>query len=104
MDNLHKIIHETLLIIEIIIKMAIQSSFSDLIMFCPFYFGFFKKFISKCFILIYLFLALLSLHCSMQAFSGCSKRRLLCCDALVSHYGGFSCCGAQASGGMARGL
>ena len=35
-----------------------QSSFSDLIMFCPFYFVFFFffKFIAKCFILIYLFI------------------------------------------------
>ena len=41
MDNLHKIIHETLLIMEIIIKVAMQSSFSDLIMFCPFYYFFF---------------------------------------------------------------
>ena len=55
MDNLHKIIHETLLIMEIIIKVAIQSSFSDLIMFCPFYFGFLKKFIAKC-LFIYLFI------------------------------------------------
>ena len=102
MDNLHKIIHETLLIMEIIIKVAIQSSFSDLIMFCPFYFGFLKKFIAKC-LFIYLFLAPLGLHCSVRAFSGCIKRRLLCCDAPASHYGGFSC-GAQASVGMAHGL
>ena len=107
MDNLHKIIHETLLIMEIIIKVAMQSSFSDLIMFCPFYFVFFfflNSLLSVLFLFIYLFLAPLGLHCSVWAFSGCSKRRLLCCDAPASRYGGFSCCGAQASVGMAHGL
>ena len=64
MDNLHRIIRETPLIMEII-KVTIQSSFSDLTMFCPFYF-FFLKFISKCFILIYIFIF------------GCAGSSLLC--------------------------
>ena len=36
----------------------------------------------------YLFLAVLGLHCCVKAFSSCS--------AQVFHWGGFSCCGAQA--------
>ena len=41
---------------------------------------------------INLFLAVLDLHCSLQAFSNCS--------AWVSHCVGFSCCGTQAPGHM----
>ena len=84
MDNLHKIIHETPLIIEII-KVTIQSSFSDLTMFCPFYFFLKNSFLSVLFLFIYLYWAVLGLHCCVWAFSGCGNRRLLCCDALVSH-------------------
>ena len=38
----------------------------------------------------YLFLAMLGLHCCVQAFSSCGARD--------SHFGGFSCCGAWAPG------
>ena len=39
-----------------------------------------------------LFLAVLSLHCYMWAFSSCSEHRLLSnCGVWTSHYGGFSC-------------
>ena len=91
MDNLHKIIHETLLIMEIIIKVAIQSSFSDLIMFCPFYFGFLKKFIAKClfiyFWLHWVFIALcgLSLVASRGGYSVVMRRLLIMVASLVEH-------------------
>ena len=46
---------------------------------------------------IYLFLAALSLHCCILAFSSRSKQELLSnCSAWASHCSGFSCCGAQA--------
>ena len=39
-----------------------------------------------------LFLAVLSLHCYMWAFSSCSEHRLLSnCGVWTSHCGGFSC-------------
>ena len=44
-------------------------------------------------LLIYLFLAVLGLHCCAGA--------TLHCGARVSHCGGFSCCGAQAVGAQA---
>ena len=46
---------------------------------------------------VYLFVALLGLHCCAQAFSGCGEQSLLSnCDAWPSYCSGFSCCGAQA--------
>ena len=54
---------------------------------------FFNKFI--------LFLAVLSLRCWAQAFSGCGEQGLLCCGARASHCGGFSCCREQALGAQA---
>ena len=53
---------------------------------------FFKLFIS-------LFLAGLSLHCLMQAFSSCCTQGLLSsCGTLASHGSDLSCCRAQALG------
>ena len=52
----------------------------------------------KCFI-IYLFLAVLGLHCCWWAFSSCSEQGLRSsCGARASHCGGFSCFRAQALG------
>ena len=49
--------------------------------------------------IIYLFLAVLGLHCCAWAFSGCGEQELLSsCSVQVSHYSGFSCCRAQALG------
>lgn len=46
---------------------------------------------------IYLLSAVLGLCYCVQTFSGCSKWGLLTsCAAWVSHYSGFTCCGAQA--------
>ena len=60
----------------------------------------------KIFFFTYLFLAALGLHCCTSfcfvlfcfvLFSSYSKQGLLSsCSAWASHYGGFSCCGAQA--------
>ena len=51
---------------------------------------------------LFLFLALLGLHCCMWAFSSFHKSGLLSsCDAWASHWGGFSCCRAQALGAWA---
>ena len=48
---------------------------------------------------IYLFLAVLGLHCCTQTFSSCNDQGLLpSCSAWASHCGGFSCCGAGALG------
>ena len=45
------------------------------------------------------FMAVLGLHCCVQAFSSCSESGLLSsCGAWVSHCSGFSCCRAQALG------
>ena len=50
-------------------------------------------------ILFILFLAVLSLHCCMWAFSNCGEQGLLCCyGAWASHCNGFSCWGGQALG------
>ena len=62
----------------------------------------------KCFI-IYLFLAVLGLHCCWWAFSRCSKQGLRSsCGARASHCGGFSChrarfstCGLQSCSSQA---
>ena len=59
---------------------------------------------------IYLFLAVLGLHCHTQPFSSCRKPGALSsCGAQAFHRAGFSHCGAQALGAwasevMARGL
>ena len=52
-----------------------------------------------CFV-FYLFLTLLTLHCSTQAFSTCGEQGglLSTCSAQPSHCDGFSCCAAQALG------
>ena len=47
---------------------------------------------------MYLFLAVLSLHCWAQAFSSCEQGLLSGCSAQGSHCGGFPCCEAQALG------
>ena len=47
------------------------------------------------FFLIYLFFAMLGLHCCVRAFSSCSDRRLLCGSAQASRCSSFSCCRAQ---------
>ena len=44
---------------------------------------------------IYLFLAVLGLHCCMQAFSSCSEQRLLSSCGAQADCGSLSCCGAQ---------
>ena len=58
-----------------------------------------------CFVVFYLFLTLLTLHCSTQAFSTCSEQGglLSACSAQSSHCAGFSC-GAQAVGHRHTGL
>ena len=44
-------------------------------------------------------MAVLGLHCCMQAFSSCGKWGVtLPCGEWAAHCGGFSCCGAQALG------
>ena len=49
--------------------------------------------------LIYIFLAVLSHHCCVQASSTCGKWRLLSSYSVwASHSGGFSRCGAWALG------
>ena len=51
---------------------------------------------------IYLFMAVLGLHCSMPAFSSCGEwGAKLCCGAWASHCGGFSHCGTRALGTQA---
>ena len=41
-------------------------------------------------------------HCCPRAFSSCGERALLSsCSAWAAHFGGFSCCGAWASGSQA---
>ena len=59
-----------------------------------FIFNFFSK------IFIYLFWAVLGLHCCAQVFSSCGKWGLLssCIARVASHCGGFSWYGAQALG------
>ena len=47
---------------------------------------------------IYLFLAVLDLHCCTWAFSSCKWGLLSSCSVWVSHCDGFSCCRAQALG------
>ena len=47
-----------------------------------------------CLILVYLFLAVLGLHCCTQTFSSCGEQGLL----FIALCGDFSCCGAQALG------
>ena len=42
--------------------------------------------------------AVLGLHCFVQAFSGCSEWGLPSCDARASHRGGYSCFQAQVLG------
>ena len=50
-----------------------------------------------CFFLIHYFLAVLGLHCCMQAFSGCGEQGLRSSFRMrASHCDGFSCCRAQA--------
>ena len=64
----------------------------------PLYFFFsLNKFI---YFFIYLFLAVLGLCCCMRAFSSCGEWGLLsvAVHRLLSHCGGFSCCGAWALG------
>ena len=47
---------------------------------------------------IFLYLAVLGLHCCMQAFSSCREKGLFSsCGVRASHCSGF-CCGAQALG------
>ena len=62
-------------------------------------FFFFFQALMFCFVVFYLFLTLLTLHCSTQAFSTCSEQGglLSACSAQSSHCAGFSC-GAQALG------
>ena len=71
------------------------------------YFSFLKKFITSffvscnlflTFIYLCLFLAVLGLHCCMQAFSGCSDWGILCCGLQAYHCGGLSCCRGQVLG------
>ena len=48
---------------------------------------------------IYLFLAMLGLHCCVQIFSSCSELKLLSsCAVWTSFCGGFSCCESWALG------
>ena len=50
-------------------------------------------------------MAVLSLHCCMQAFSSCSNWGLLCsCSAWASCCSGFSHCQAQALGACTQSL
>ena len=51
---------------------------------------------------MYLFLAVLGLGCSAQAFSTCAEQELLSTrDVWASHGSGFSCCRVQALGASA---
>ena len=50
------------------------------------------------FIYLYLFLAVLGLHCCMQAFSSCSEWGILCCGSQAYNWGGLSCWGGQVLG------
>ena len=50
------------------------------------------------FIYLYLFLAVLGLHCCMQAFSSCSEWGILCCGSQPYNWGGLSCWGGQVLG------
>ena len=50
------------------------------------------------FIYLCLFLAVLGLHCCMQAFSGYSDWGILCCGLQAYHCGGLSCCRGQVLG------
>ena len=62
-------------------------------------FSFLKKYF------IYLFLAVLGLHCCVGFSLSCEEQGLLSsCSAQVSRCSGFSCCRAQASVVAARGL
>ena len=58
------------------------------------------------FLSIYLFMAVLGLHCCVQAFSSCSQRDVLSsCGVWAAHCGGFSCGRARTLGlvGFSRG-
>ena len=51
------------------------------------------SFLSNFYLCIYLFLAVLGLHCCVRAFSSCGFWGLLSsCSAQAFHCGGFSCC------------
>ena len=56
-------------------------------------FSFFLFFFNK-FLFIHLFMAVLGLRFCARAFSSCGAR--------ASHYGGLSCCGAQAPDAQAQ--
>ena len=56
------------------------------------------------FLKICLFTAALGLCCCKRAFSICSKWGLATFFAVASHFGGFSCCRAQALGAWAQQL
>ena len=46
--------------------------------------------------IIYLFLAVLGIHCCAWAFSGCGEQGLLSsCSVQASHRSGLACCGAR---------
>ena len=54
---------------------------------------------------IYLFMAVLGLHCCVRAFSSCCMQGFLSsCGAWASHCSGFSCCGAHTLGTWAKDL
>ena len=60
-------------------------------------------YLKKIFIYLFLFLAALGFCCCTQAFSSSGERGAnLRCSAQASHFGGFSCCGAQALGTRAQ--
>ena len=56
----------------------------------------------KRFIYLLYYLLIFLFHCCAQAFSSCGKRGpLSSCSARASHFGGFPCCRAWASGSQA---
>ena len=64
-----------------------------------------QEVLSSFFVVVYLFLAMLGLHCCAQAFSACGEPGLLpSCSAQASHCGGFLCRGARAPGAPAQQL
>ena len=59
---------------------------------------FLNIFLNFIYLLIYLFLAVLGLHCCPWAFSSCGERGYSSLQCVASLCGGFSCCGAWALG------
>ena len=88
----------------LLIWFGLNMSFYFLLLFRLCFIIFSFEMLKYFFLMIYLFLATLGLHCCMWAFTSCGGWELLCsCGAQVSHCRaralectGFSCCSSRA--------